>query len=137
MPCEDPMENPYETPKEEGSPPRRIDSVRLGWAIFSGAMWSIGSSFPIAALLVSVYQFPFPMGGMVSGPTFIPMAIIGLLLYGVLLGGFFLLAAAGGISGAIAYAVSSTPKIQRIILPGLAVGASFLLLLVLASLDSW
>ncbi|QDU75537.1 hypothetical protein Pan97_25700 [Bremerella volcania] len=129
------MDNPYESPLEQGSSPARSDSLSLGWAIFSGVVWSVGASLPITALLVTFFRFPIPFRGIVSGPSFIPLAMFALLMYGIFLGGFLPLAAAGGIAGGIARAISSTPARQRWILRILAVGASFALLLLLATLD--
>lgn len=129
------MSNPYESPLEEGTPPEKVDSLSLGWAIFGGAMWSVASSFPITAVLVSVFRFPIPFGGIVSGPSFIPLAMFALLMYGIVLGGFVVLAVAGGIAGAVARFAGSTEVRQRLILRILAIGASLFLLLLLATLD--
>lgn len=129
------MNNPYESPLEEGSPPERRDTLSLVAAIFEGAAWSVGSTVPIAALMVSFFRFPIPFGGIVTGPKYLVAAMIALLMYGVFLGGYLLVAVAGGVAGAVGRAIGSTRARQRLILSILAIGASFVLLFMLATLD--
>ncbi len=129
------MDNPYETPKETGITEDLRPRLPVWQAIFGGGLISVLSAFPIAAILVSVFRFPIPFGGYVSGPKYIFMAMIAVLMYGIALGGFLLLAAVGAIAGAVGRAAGSTIKRQRRIGWLLSLIASFLLLLLLATLD--
>lgn len=128
-------DNPYQAPREEGSLPERTDSLSLGWAILSGGMLSVGTAFPITVLMVTFFRFPVPFVGYVSGLSSILPALFALLFYGIVFGGFVLLAVAGGISGAVARSVGTSAAKQGLILRVLAVGASSVLLLLLATLD--
>lgn len=129
------MDNPYQAPHEEGSPPEKVDSLSWTWSILAGVAWSIGASFPITMLMVSFFRFPIPFGGIVSGPQYIPASIFALMMYGIALGGFLVLAFAGGVAGATARAIGSTAASQRLILRILAAGISLVLLMILATLD--
>ena len=129
------MDNPYEAPKEAGITEDVRPRLPMWQAILQGGLVSVLSAFPITAILVSVFRFPIPFGGYVTGPKFIFMAMIAVLMYGIALGGFLLLAAVGAIAGAVARAAGSTIKRQRRILWVLSLTASFLLLLLLATLD--
>lgn len=129
------MDNPYEPPRGESSLPESSDSLSLGRAILSGAMCSVVAAFPLTVLMVSFFRFPVPFVGYVTGPSNILSALFALLFYGIVFGGFLLLAIAGGMAGAAARIAGSTQARQRLILRILAVGASGALLLVLATLD--
>lgn len=72
-----------------------------------GALATIVLAFPMAALMALVYRFPVPFGGYVSGPTAVPLALMGVVFYGAL-GGFFVLGGLGCAAGIAAHRMGRT-----------------------------
>jgi hypothetical protein len=50
-----------------------------------------------------VYRFPIPLGGYASGFLAAMLSVLAVLVYGVLLGGFVVLACAGALAGVLIY----------------------------------
>lgn len=97
--------NPYSSPATDtkpelvNQPPRSASPWR--WAL-AGALWSVASTFPIAALTALLFRFPVPFVGYLSGITAVVPALIAVLFYGVLFGGLILLGGLGAIGGLVA-----------------------------------
>ena len=90
--------NPYVPSALIGPPEQTHPKKKIHWRpLFVGALWSVLSSFPIAAFLALLFRFPVPLIGYVSGVEAIVPAMVGVLVYGVLLGGFLLLGSFGAI----------------------------------------
>jgi hypothetical protein len=85
----------------------------LGQAMVVGAVWALGLAFPLAALCALVYRFPVPLVGYRSGPVAVPGAVVSVVFYGVLLGGFPVLLAGGAAAGAVAYGLGR-PDLWRV-----------------------
>ncbi|MHC2066477.1 hypothetical protein ACYFX5_03310 [Bremerella sp. T1] len=129
------MTNPYQSPKEKGSEPIETDSLPIGRAVLGGTIWALGSAFPIAALMVTFFRFPIPLGGIVTGPQFIPHAMGAVMFYGIILGGFFVLVVLGVVAGLMGRMLGSKKRNQSYLGRGLAVAATFTALMILATLD--
>jgi len=71
-----------------------------GKGILIGALLAVVMAFPVAGILALVYRFPVPFAGYLSGVSAVGYAMVGVVFYG-LLGGFPLLAALGGLAGAV------------------------------------
>ena len=59
-------------------------------------------AFPITALTALLFRFPVPFTGYVAGFKAVIPALIALLFYGILFGGFILLVVLGSIGGFVA-----------------------------------
>ena len=127
--------NPYEPVRERGNVSSRDEPRSLLRAMIGGALWSLGSAFPITILMALFFRFPVPFRGIDSGPSHVIPAIFGLLFYGVLFGGFILLLVCGALSGAAAFLLAPAARDQRRLQRCLAIGITFVLLFVLATLD--
>lgn len=131
--------NPYSVDESAQLPPEQSGSIpapgRMRTSVFAGAVISVASAFPTAMLLAYFYRFPIPLAGYQSGMAAVPAAAIAVLIYGIALGGFPLLAIIGGISGWSAHRRSGEPKRRRRWLICLAMSGTFVTLLILANLD--
>jgi hypothetical protein len=87
--------------------------ARVGQAMVVGAVWAVGLAFPLAAVCALVYRFPVPLVGYRSGPAAVPGAVVSVVFYGVLLGGFPALLAGGAAAGAVAYGLGR-PDLWRV-----------------------
>ena len=85
----------------------------IGHAMVVGAVWAVGLAFPLAAVCALVYRFPVPLVGYRSGPAAVPGAVVSVVFYGVLLGGFPALLAGGAAAGAVAYGLGR-PELWRV-----------------------
>ena len=98
-------DNPYQSPatdtktKSSELPPGPPSPWR---SALTGATWSVVSTFPIAAITASLFRFPVPFAGYLSGINAVLPAMVAVLIYGVLLGGFVLLGVLGAIGGLVA-----------------------------------
>lgn len=101
-----------------------------------GAVIGIVATIPLVALCALVFRFPIPLGGYMSGPGAILPALIAILLYGVLFGGFAVQAVLGGLGGLLAEQLAAPDKdrVARLCLVFATIGASFGVL-ILAVLD--
>lgn len=125
--------NPYEPPESEANislHSRRPTSSDL----LLGATWSVLSSFPIAALMVSFFRFPIPMVGYVSGWKAIGPAMLAVVFYGIFFGGFLVLAGMGAMAGSVVSALNYGRR-RRSWIQGASIIVTALLLFVLAILD--
>jgi hypothetical protein len=68
----------------------------------SGALTAVIGALPIAALCALVYRFPIPFSGYESGPQAAVHCVMAVVMYGVFLGGFIVLAALGAVLGWLA-----------------------------------
>jgi len=99
--------NPYNSPATdtETKSNELTPSPTASWRLaLTGATWSVVSTFPIAAITAFLFRFPVPFAGYLSGINAVLPAMIAVLFYGVLLGGFVLLGALGAIGGLVAAA---------------------------------
>ena len=130
------FKNPYAFSDITNPPPPTIPRKVYGLA--SGATWAIASAFPISGFLALVFRFPVPFAGYVSGVEAIVPALIAVIVYGVLLGGFLLL---GGTGAAIGYFASNwklaNPKNGRWVVALLCISSTLFYLMILATLDMW
>ena len=73
------------------------------WSVpLLGALWSVVSAFPIAGMIALLFRFPVPLSGYMSGASAVIPAMIGVAVYGILLGGFVLVAALGALGATLA-----------------------------------
>ena len=77
------------------------DGTRLG-ALAFGALAACAGAFPAAAFMAVLYRFPVPFRGYASGLGAVGPALGATFFYGFL-GGFVVLAVAGGLGGAFAH----------------------------------
>jgi uncharacterized membrane protein YfcA len=105
-------------------------------AAFLGALFAIIGAFPVAALVALVYRFPIPSVGYSSGFDAIVPSLYAVFLYGIVLGGFVVLAVGGAIGGVIAYSVQRPKEksVGRLCL-GFALVVDVVAVLVMAILD--
>jgi hypothetical protein len=100
------QDNPYTSPSDGGEPTKPNDVQRNalspGRSALTGAIWAVAATFPIAAVTALVYRFPVPLVGYLSGIIAVIPALIAVLIYGILLGGFILLGLLGAIGGFVA-----------------------------------
>lgn len=68
-----------------------------------GAAIATLGAFPTAAFVALVYRFPIPFGGYRSGVEAVGPALLAVLFYGLVLGGFIVLPCCGAIVGLLAY----------------------------------
>jgi len=73
------------------------------FTVIRGAIFTILSAFPVAGTLGLVFRFPVPFSGAESGIEHVVPSLFAVLFYGILGGGFILLAVLGAIGGAFAY----------------------------------
>jgi uncharacterized membrane protein YeaQ/YmgE (transglycosylase-associated protein family) len=77
--------------------------IRLGLrSVLLGSLVAVAGSFPAAALVALVFRFPIPFDQIRSGPEAVLPALVAVLFYGALFGGFLLLAALGAVGGLVA-----------------------------------
>lgn len=102
-------ENPYSPPELNDAPiTDQKNDTAIRWAA-RGAVWSVIATFPMAGLIAFAYRFPVPFAGYMSGIRAILPAMIGVIVYGVFLGGLLVVALLGAICGVItARSVSGT-----------------------------
>ena len=128
--------NPYSSP-DLTKPPSPTKSRKIR-GLVPGATWAITSAFPIAAFLALFFRFPIPFAGYLSGVEAVVPAMIAVLAYGVLLGGFVLL---GGTGAAIGYFAenwkAANPEKGRWVVAALCSSSTLFYLIVLATLDKW
>ena len=127
--------NPYEPPTEPTVERSTTKSASWMRSIWTGAIWSILSAFPITALIALFFRFPVPFAGIDGGITHVIPAIFGLLFYGIAMGGFVLLGLCGALAGLVSRIAASSPMGQRHLQRWLSVGATATLLFILATLD--
>ena len=102
--------------------------------IIRGAIVGVVATFPLVALCALLFRFPVPFGGYLSGPGAVVPALMGLLFYGVFLGGFLVQALLGGIGGFLAGRFGSPGRPRGplcIVLASIAASPGVLLLAVL------
>lgn len=128
--------NPYASPDLTNPPP--LAKSRKIRGLVSGATWAIASAFPISGFLALVFRFPVPMAGYLSGVDAVVPAMIAVLIYGVLLGGFLLL---GGTGATIGYFAENwkiaNPKRGRWVVAVTCMSFTLIYLMILATLDKW
>ena len=130
------QQNPYASNKLGPSSQNRVGKSGGLKGLLFGSMCSVLSAFPIAGFVALVYRFPVPLLGYLSGREAVLPAMIGVLVYGVLLGGFVLL---GGMGALIAFAVQkcpiSNPKHRSWIVAIAAVVGTLGCMMLLSTLD--
>jgi len=101
-----------------------------------GAIVGIVATVPLVLLCALIFRFPVPFAGYLSGPSSILPALIAILFYGVLMGGFIVQALLGGLGGLLAEYLASqnTKDIKMFCVVLSTIGASFGVL-ILAILD--
>lgn len=67
-----------------------------------GAAIGVAATFPLVGLCALIFRFPVPFAGYLSGPAAVFPALMGLLFYGVLFGGFIVQVVLGGVGGLLA-----------------------------------
>jgi len=92
-----------------------------------GAIVGIVSTVPLVLLCALIFRFPVPFAGYLSGPSAILPALIAILFYGVLFGGFVVQALLGGLGGLFAehLATSNNQNIKTLCVVFSTIGASF------------
>jgi hypothetical protein len=91
----------------------RIEARTAAWFLI-GSFVAILASFPLAVLCALVFRFPVPFVGYMSGPKAVVPALWAVLFYGVLLGGFLVLALVGGLGGVAAERYAKTDHRRRL-----------------------
>ncbi len=100
--------NPYAAVNTEmGYQPSRSN---VAW---TGVLWSVGFAIPLSALMGLVFRFPVPFVGYVSGFDAILPSMIGVLFYGVALGGFIVIGVLGAIAAITVAAIHPEQAGQR------------------------
>lgn len=95
--------NPYQAPEQIvasdlAAQARRDQRFPLRWKlILRGTLWPVALSLPIASFIALIYRFPVPFVGYVSGVDAMGVAWLGMLFYGVLLGGYVLVSSTGAL----------------------------------------
>lgn len=123
-------ESPYAAPKSisKGLPEHNLVKVGIDWAVLS--------TFPIAALEALLYRFPVPLAGYLSGLSAVVPALISVLVYGTVLGGFILLAGLGAGTGYVVKRLDFIePVHKRRVVRVVSVAFTALCLFVLSILD--
>ena len=105
MPANSAQGNPYRSPASE-TERKLIDPLPRSpspwrWAL-AGALWSVVSTFPVAAITALLFRFPVPFAGYLSGINAVVPAMIAALFYGVLFGGLLLLGGLRALGGFVA-----------------------------------
>jgi len=100
------------------------------------AIVGIVATVPLVLLCALIFRFPVPFAGYLSGPSAILPALIAIIFYGVLMGGFIVQALLGGLGGLFGeYLASPNIKlVKRFCVVFSTIGASLGVLL-LAILD--
>jgi hypothetical protein len=116
----------------------------MSGAILRGILWTFLGIFPSAIVVGSLYHFPVPFRGEVSGAELIPEGptgtaelmwmILQAVFYYTLWGGFVLLALLGIVAGLLGWRLGGPEKVHRYT-QRLALGLSFLLASGMAVLD--
>lgn len=108
---------------------------RTRW-VLTGAVWSVFSAFPIAAIIALLFRFPVPLVGYLSGPQAIAPAMMAVLVYGILYGGFILVGFLGAVAGAvIAGSTMVSPEKRGFAVRIASASITTCVLLILAILD--
>jgi hypothetical protein len=91
-----------------------------------GAVVGVVATLPLTVLCALVFRFPVPFAGYLSGPTAIVPALMSLVFYGVLFGGFVVQAVLGGVGGVLAEYVGAPNKgrVARLCIVFSSIGAS-------------
>ena len=74
-----------------------------------GALTAIIGTFPVAAVVALLYRFPFPLAGYSSGFGAMVRSPVAVAFYGVLSGGFIVLALLGAVIGKVFH----SPDVSR------------------------
>ena len=128
--------NPYASPDVTNPPPPAKSRKIRG--LVSGATWAIVSAFPISGFLALVFRFPVPLAGYLSGIDAVVPAMVAVLIYGILLGGFLLLGGTGATIGYFAEKWNTTnPKVGRWVVAVTCMSSTLIYLMILATLDKW
>jgi hypothetical protein len=116
----------------------------MGKAILRGIMWVFLGVVPAAIVVGTIYRFPVPFRGDVSGAELFPegpsgtMELIWMILQGVIYdtvyGGFLVLAALGAVAGLLGWRLGRPDRVDRYT-RRIALGLTFALAIVLAVLD--
>ena len=126
--------NPYQAPESLAAGATE-ESPRFSWRwMVGGALWSIGLSFPIAALMALVYRFPIPFAGYKSGVDAVILSLKAVVFYG-LIGGFVVLGIAGAIGGLVIGLLPGTRSNKNMLLFGCSAAFTTCGLFLLAILD--
>jgi hypothetical protein len=108
----------------------------MGRAVVMGILWALLGVFPVAALVALCFRFPIPFAGYESGPSAMLRSLLAVLFYGVVVGGFPVIAALGAASGAVAHRLAGPDvRKRRWLTVGLTLGADFVAVMALAVLD--
>ena len=93
----------------------------------NGAIVGIVATVPLVILCALVFRFPVPFGGYMSGPSAILPALIAILFYGLIFGGFAVQAFLGGLGGLFAehLAAPDKQKVKNFCIVFSTIGASF------------
>lgn len=95
-----PEDNPFSTPSIPASASRTpVEPISPSKLALTGAIWSVISTFPIAAMTALLYRFPIPFVGYLSGIKAVVPALFAVMFYGVPLGGLVLLGVLGALGG--------------------------------------
>ena len=126
--------NPYSSP-ESLAAGATDEPPRFSWRLMvGGALWSVGLSFPIGAIMALVYRFPIPFAGYRSGVDAMLPSLLAVVFYG-LLGGFVALGIAGAIGGLVIGLLPGTRRNKNMLLFGCSAAFTTCGLFVLAILD--
>jgi hypothetical protein len=92
-----------------------------------GAIVGIVATVPLVVLCALLYRFPVPLAGYLSGRDAIFPALIAVLFYGVLFGGFVVQAVLGGLGGLLAehFAAPDKHNVKKLCAIFSTIGASF------------
>jgi len=92
-----------------------------------GAIFGIVATVPLVILCALVFRFPVPFGGYMSGPSAIIPALIAILFYGLVFGGFVVQAFLGGLGGLLAERIAAPDKqkVKRLCIFFSTIGALF------------
>jgi hypothetical protein len=94
--------------------------------VWKGAAVGMVATVPLVALCALVFRFPVPFAGYLSGPGAVVPALMGLLVYGVVLGGLAVQALLGAVGGLLAERVGApdTRRVGRLCLVFSSIAAS-------------
>lgn len=130
--------NPYKTSSlgsSTTSSPAPLSLWRI--VVVNGVLLSIASTFPLAGLIALFIRFPIPLGGYLSGPRAVMPAMIAVLFYGGLMGGFVVVGIGGGLAGILACSISSNATRRLRLTRFLSVAVTFFLLRLLVDNLDW